>query len=301
MDALSKTINPQTGKVFPLSMVLKVVDYSSAAWYGKRVQTIEVIVQKGLKPFLNDDQALTAIKEEIKHSRFHAEGYAKITKRLKRKGITIAKNRVNRILRENNLLSAHRPVKQGSRRKHDGTIITQKPNELWATDGKQFYTEKEGLCWIWSVIDHFNDEILGQYICNSGDRFAAMEPVKQAVKKEFGTIDRLVCKDTKLSLRSDHGSQYDSKDFVHEMQFLGLTESKAFVRSPECNGIIERWHRTLNEQVIAINAFESLEQAIPIIQQFTKDYNHDWILHRLNFQSPIEAKINYFNNLKKCA
>lgn len=301
MDALSKTINPQTGKVFPLRVVLKVVDYSSAAWYGKLAQTTEVIVQKGPKPFLNNDQALTAIKDEIKHSRFHAEGYVKITKRLKRKGIIIAKNRVNRLLRENNLLSANRPIKQGARRKHDGTIITQKPNELWATDGKQFYTEKEGLCWIWSVIDHFNDEILGQFICKSGDRFAAIEPVRQAVKKEFGAVDYQVCKHTKLALRSDHGSQYDSKDFVKEMQFLGLTESKSFVRSPECNGIIERWHRTLNEQVIAVNAFESLEQATPIIEQFTRNYNQEWLLHRLGLQSPTEAKINYNNHLKKCA
>jgi hypothetical protein len=33
----------------------------------------------------------------------------------------------------------------------------------------------------------------------------------------------------------------------------------ALVRSPECNGMIERWHRNLNEQIIEVNAFESLE------------------------------------------
>ena len=31
-----------------------------------------------------------------------------------------------------------------------------------------------------------------------------------------------------LKLRSDHGSQYDSNDFMAEMKFLGLNMSKAF-------------------------------------------------------------------------
>jgi len=88
---------------------------------------------------------------------------------------------------------------------------------------------------------------------------------------------------------------------VKERQFLGLTESKSFVRSPECNGVIERWLKTLNEQVLGLNPFESLAQAITIIMQFVADYNQYWILHRTNIQSPIQTKINYFNNQKKSA
>jgi hypothetical protein len=42
-----------------------------------------------------------------------------------------------------------------------------------------------------------------------------------------------------------HSSQYDSADFMREMSYLGLNMSKAFVRSPQCNGCIERFHRTL--------------------------------------------------------
>jgi len=65
--------------------------------------------------------------------------------------------------------------------------------------------------------------------------------------------------------------------------------------------MIERWHRTLNEQIIEVNAFESLEQAIPIISQFIKDYNKEWILHRFDCQSPIEIKNNYYKQINKCA
>lgn len=70
-------------------------------------------------------------------------------------------------------------------------------------------------------------------------------------------------------MRSDHGSQYDSADFMNEMSYLGLGMSKAYVRSPECNGIIERFHRTINEQVFAVNAFKSLEEAFGSITSTT--------------------------------
>lgn len=297
---LSKEINPSTGRLYPMSMVLKIASYSSAAWYVHRVAS-KIKSTKGPKPIIDDDKALLAIKSEIANSKFHSEGYIKVNKRLKKKGVIISKKRVNSIMKEHHLLSANRPVRQGARRKHDGTIITEKPNLLWGTDGKQFYTEKEGLCWIFSVIDHFNDEILGHHICKVGNRFAAMEPVKQAVRKEYGSSTQNICIGTELAIRSDHGTQYDSVDFIKEMKFLGLTESKAFVRSPECNGIIERWHRTLNEQILSVNPFESLEQAIPIINEFVKNYNESWILHRTDYQSPIEAKKSYYSEIKKSA
>lgn len=86
--------------------------------------------QKGPKPFCDDAHALESIKREIANSRFHSEGYIKINKRLKHRSIIVAKNRVNKLLGENDLLSANRTIKQDDRRKHDGTIITQEPNKF---------------------------------------------------------------------------------------------------------------------------------------------------------------------------
>ena len=80
---------------------------------------------------------------------------------------------------------------------------------------------------------------------------------------------------------------------MNEMAFLGLKMSKAYVRSPECNGVIERFHRTLEEQVFQINSFETLAQANEIITTFIKNYNNDWIMHRLKYCSPKEFKEKY--------
>lgn len=120
-----------------------------------------------------------------------------------------------------------------------------------------------------------------------------MEPVRTAVKNRFGKIGKGICKGTVLFLRLDHGSQYDSNDFRKEMDFLGIEMSHAFVRSPECNGCVERFNRTIEEEVFGINTFMTLEEAEMAIAKFIDDYNHGWILHRLNLQSPVEYRSKY--------
>lgn len=166
--------------------------------------------------------------------------------------LVAGKARVNRIMRENNLLSPNRRTGKSNKREHDGIIITDAPNVIWATDGKKFRIDGSGRHWFFGVIDDFNNGIISWHIAKRGNRFAAMEPVKAAVRKTSGSVDKDVCKGMKLQLRSDHGSQYDSADFTNEMKFTGLEMSKAFVRSPQWNGIIERFHRTLEEQVLQI-------------------------------------------------
>ena len=120
-----------------------------------------------------------------------------------------------------------------------------------------------------------------------------MEPVRAAVRKRFGTVEKDVCKGTALKLRSDHGSQYDSNDFMAEMKFLGLNMSKAFVRQPECNGCIERFHRTLEEEVFSLHHFKTLEEANEAIRKFVDNYNQQWLIYRLGYKSPLEYRKEY--------
>lgn len=271
-----------------MRLILKVVGYSSGAWYGKPKEGLKK--RPGPSATIDDDEALKLIKEEIRSSKFHSEGYIKVKKRMDKKGHKIAKHRVNDLMRKNSLLSSIRPVRGGRKHKHEGKITTNAPNLMWATDGKKFFAGKDGWCWFFGVIDHFNDEILSWHAAKKGNRFAALEPVRKAVKQQFGSIDKNICSGLELKLRSDHGSQYDSTDFMNEMNYLGLGMSKAYVRSPECNGIIERFHRTLNEQVFAVNTFVSLDEACQEIKKFIENYNQDWIIHRLNCCSPLEYR-----------
>ncbi|RNC66056.1 hypothetical protein [Proteiniphilum sp. X52] len=80
--------------------------------------------------------------------------------------------------------------------------------------------------------------------------------VLELLRGESETVEKDVCKGMALKLRSDHGSQYGSNDFMAGMKFLGLNMSKAFVTWPKCNGCIERFHRTLEEEVFSLNHFK---------------------------------------------
>jgi putative transposase len=282
-------ISESQNRPYPMRMILKIAGLSSAAWYRRKPDRSEK-KRPGPKPLVNDEILLAEVKTEINESVFTGEGYEKIHKRMSSRGVIAAPHRVNRVMRENNLLSPTRPKVNLTKNQHKGRIITELPNRMWGTDGKKFFTLKEGWCWLFSVIDHCNDEIITWHIAKIGNRFAAMEPVKMAVKTVFGSLDRDICRDTGLFLRSDHGSQYDSDDFQKELKFLNLSYSPAFVRSPQCNGIIERFHRTINEQVFDLCLFDSLEHAQHVIAEFMHNYNHVWILHRLGLKTPVEYR-----------
>ena len=80
--------------------------------------------------------------------------------------------------------------------------------------------------------------------------------------------------------------------------FLNITESPAFVRSPECNGIIERFHRTLEDELLSFTQFDTLEEASILSDEFIDRYNNEWIIERHGYMSPVEYK-NKFS--LKCA
>jgi putative transposase len=63
-----------------------------------------------------------------------------------------------------------------------------------------------------------------------------------------------------VRLRHDHGSVYLSADFQNEIAYLGTESSSPFVRQPEGNGCIERFFRTLKEQLLWLKDFRDLAE-----------------------------------------
>jgi len=175
------------------------------------------------------------------------------------------------LLRENNLLARPRQEPNPANRKHDGKIITDGPDKMGATDIKEFKVNGQKHYFI-GVIDHFNDEIHGWNISDKADKFSTLEPLYQAIIKRFGCLEKDVCKGLRLYLRSDNGSQFISKIYSQELKYYGIIHSKAFVNSPECNGIIERFHRTLDEQVFNCCDLKSIEEVKKVMEYFIGKY-----------------------------
>ena len=78
---------------------------------------------------------LIAIRADLETSPFIGEGHRKVWARLRIvRGIRVSRARVLRLMHENALLSPHRRP-QGEPNLHDGTITTDRPNDMWGTDG----------------------------------------------------------------------------------------------------------------------------------------------------------------------
>ncbi|MFL6604277.1 MAG: integrase core domain-containing protein [Steroidobacteraceae bacterium] len=73
------------------------------------------------------------------------------------------------------------------------------------------------------------------------------------------------------------------------------------MRQPEENGCIERFFRTLKEQLLWIRHFRDLEELRAALIEFRTRYNHHWILQRLNYRTPVQARHDFTLELQPAA
>ena len=69
-------------------------------------------------------------------------------------------------MRANGLLAPHR-VGRTEAKSHDGTIITDKVNEMWGTDMTQTITIGEGRAYVFVAVEHANSEVVGIHAARS--------------------------------------------------------------------------------------------------------------------------------------
>ena len=132
--------------------------------------------------------------------------------------------------------------------------------------------------------------LIGIHASKSGNRFEALEPLRQGVREYFGGFDRGIAEG--LSIRHDHGSAYMSDDFQQELTFLGIRSSPSFVRESEGNGIAERFIRTLKENLLWIRPFATVAELIEALREFKRRYNQQWLIERHGFRTPSQARLD---------
>jgi hypothetical protein len=132
---MSRTVSPFTKQPYGVTRVAKVWNLARSSFYAhlQRTPNPRPALKRGPK-VLSDSELLMAIRQRIEDLIFTGEEHRKIWARLRFAGIRTSKERVLRLMRENNLLSPSRWPEPGATNPHEGTIVATAPDRMWGTD-----------------------------------------------------------------------------------------------------------------------------------------------------------------------
>lgn len=286
---MSDTVSPSTEKPYGVARVCLVWEIARSTFYWSRSEAPAAApAKRGPLGTMSDENLLKEIRADLEASPFFGEGHRKVWARLRFAGTRTSKRRTLRLMRENNLLAPVRVGRPRGPKAHDGKIVTAAPDVMWGTDFTTTLTTLEGNAHVFIAVDHCTAECVGIHAAKGGNRFEALEPIRQAVKEIFGRFEPGAA--SGLAIRHDHGSAYVSNHFQTEIAFFGMRSSPAFVREPEGNGCAERFIRTLKENLLWARHFDTIEQLRAALLEFKKTYNESWLIERHGYLTPAQAR-----------
>jgi putative transposase len=292
---MAEATSPTTGHRYGVARVCRVWEVPRSSFYAARqvgtdgTEPTASPARRGPKPAVSDQDLLAAIRADLARSPWTGEGHRKVWARLRAiDGIRASRKRVLRLMRDNALLSPHR-VRTRTEAAHDRRIITAAPNMMWATDATQITTVQDGKVWLFGVVEHWNAELLGWHLAKRGTRFEAVQAVGMAVRHEFGHLGAGAARG--LALRHDHGSNFMADHFQNQIRFWGMSPSYAFAGEPETNGVIERFFRTLKEQIVHGRIWQTINEVRDAVRTFAARYNAEWLIAKNGHRSPNDARV----------
>ena len=210
---MSAATSPGTGLAYGLRRVCAAWGMARSSFYamtsGQHAEQPPA-KRRGPKPAISDQALLVAIEADLEASPWEGEGYRKVWARLRVcRDIRVARKRVLRLMRENNLLSPHRCRRRGGN-PHDGEIA---PNLMhrWRSGvhgGRHLHRRRA-----------LERRVVGWHVC-------ARRPLRRPAADSMlaGRWPTAAGAARGLALRMDHGSQY-CRHFTNQIKFWGTTPS----------------------------------------------------------------------------
>ncbi|ACL75837.1 Integrase catalytic region [Ruminiclostridium cellulolyticum H10] len=217
-------------------------------------------------------------------------GSPRVTNALKNEGIKCGKNRIAKLMKENNIAAKTRKkFKATTNSNHNypvaDNILNQdftayKPNQIWVADITYIPTD-EGWLYLAAIIDLYNRKVVGWAMDSTMTKQLCIDALKQAIGRQRhpkGVIHH-----------SDRGVQYASKEYQKVLNSNGFTASMS--RKGNCydNACMESFFGTLKTELIYLTRFKTRAEArLAIFEYIEVFYNRIRLHSKLGYKSPVE-------------
>ena len=205
-------------------------------------------------------------------------------------GLPINRKRVHRLVKRLKLQVKQRMVTPRPR-VQKAKSRTEQSDTRWATDVTHVYCGKDGWGHLSAVIDCCDREIIGFEFALRGGAKQAERALEAACLARFGTLRP--ARDTP-TLRSDNGLIFTSRRFRAACKFYRLEQEFITPYTPEQNGMIERFFRSLKEECVWQHNFASFEEAKRTLQRWIGWYNAERPHQALGYRSPAQFRRQLF-------
>ncbi len=160
---------------------------------------------------------------------------------------------------------------------------TTKSNHRWAMDVTPIPCGQDGWGHLPAVIDCPDREIVGYEFALRGRAKEAERAIEAACLSRFGTLRPV---GPPPILRSDKGLIFQSRRFRQACRDYRLAQEFITPYTPQQNGLIERFFRSLKEECVWQPRFDSFEEARHTITAWMRWYTEERPHQALQYRSP---------------
>ena len=158
-------------------------------------------------------------------------------------------------------------------------------NELWQTDFTYFKVIGWGWYYLSTVLDDYSRFIVAWRLCTSMSARDVSNTLDDA--RAFTGVDQVKVKH-QPRLLSDNGPCYIAGELSAYLKANGMTHTRGRPYHPQTQGKIERWHRSMKNQILLENYYLPGELKAAL-QQFVDYYNHERYHESLNNLTPVDV------------
>lgn len=236
------------------------------------------------------DQELTGrIKRVFKQHR-RTYGSPRITAALRRDGHQCGKNRVARLMRQNNLKARQkrRFVPRTTQSDHDLPIAPNwlakvpapdRPNQIWIVDITYIATG-QGWIYLAVVLDAYSRKVVGWAMGTSLATSLVTEALSRAQKERRPAPG--------LLHHSDRGVQYASSAYRALLAHFRITPSMSRAANPYDNALAESFMATFKTECFEHMPDSHAEAKLRVFDYIETFYNPKRLHSALGYQSPVE-------------